>query len=107
MPCSGKSTLARMAAERLAARGFPVELLDGGDRFLEVFTDSSVESCMKRDVKGMHKRALAGEIKQFTGVSDPYERPENPELHLKTDMETSEESLDKLMRLLWEGYGIS
>jgi adenylylsulfate kinase len=77
-----------------------------GDRFAEVFTDSSVEACMRRDVKGMYKRAMAGEIKQFTGVSDPYERPERPELLLKTDEEKTEESMAKLMNLLRDRYGI-
>lgn len=78
-----------------------------GDRFAEIFTDSTVESCMKRDVKGMYKKALAGEIKQFTGVSDPYERPEHPDLLLKTDEEPAEESLKKLFSLLRDRYGVT
>ena len=76
-----------------------------GDRFAEVFTDSPVESCMKRDVKGMYQKALAGEIKQFTGVSDPYEPPLHPDLVLKTDEETPSQSLAKLMDLLRDRYG--
>jgi adenylylsulfate kinase-like enzyme len=52
---------------------------------------------MKRDVKGMYKKALAGEIKDFTGVDDPYEEPENPELLLDTDKESVEESARKVI----------
>ena len=57
------------------------ELFDNG-KFLEVFIDSSLEVCEKRDPKGMYKKARSGEIKNFTGISSPYEPPENPEIHL-------------------------
>ncbi len=71
--------------------------------FVEVFVDCPVEVCAERDVKGLYARAYAGEIKEFTGVSDPYEPPVSPELTLKTDEETPEESarrvLDKLVDL--------
>jgi adenylylsulfate kinase len=71
--------------------------------FMEVYTRCSLEECMKRDVKGMYRKAMAGEIKDFTGVDDPYEEPENPELILDTDKETVEESarkvLEKMRRL--------
>jgi bifunctional enzyme CysN/CysC len=63
-------------AERRMVR----ELLD--EEFIEVFVDAPIEACMARDPKGLYKRALAGEIKNFTGVDQPYEVPENPELHL-------------------------
>jgi len=60
---------------------------------------------MERDVKGMYKKALAGEIKNFTGGDDPYEEPENPELVLDTDRETVEESVQKVLEKLKElGY---
>ena len=49
-----------------------------GDRFIEVFVKASVEVCAERDVKGLYKKAFAGEIKEFTGVSDPYEEPLEP-----------------------------
>jgi adenylyl-sulfate kinase len=58
--------------------------------FVEVFVDTPVEECEKRDVKGMYAKARAGEIKDFTGVDDPYEHPESPELVLET-VETTEE----------------
>lgn len=60
--------------------------------FTEVFVDAPLDACIARDVKGLYARALAGEIDEFTGVSDPYEPPEAPELHLRTDREDPEAS---------------
>ena len=57
------------------------ELVEHGE-FIEVFVDAPIEQCIARDPKGLYRRALAGEIKNFTGVDQPYERPEKPELHL-------------------------
>jgi adenylyl-sulfate kinase len=65
--------------------------------FMEVYVRCSVEECMKRDVKGMYRKALAGEITGFTGVDDPYEEPQSPELVLDTDKETVEESVQKVL----------
>jgi adenylyl-sulfate kinase len=73
-----------------------------GDRFIEVFVKASVEACIERDPKGLYKKALAGEIKEFTGVSDPYEEPLNPEIVLDTETESPEESAAKLIALLEE-----
>ncbi len=73
-----------------------------GDRFIEVFVKASVEECIERDPKGLYKKALAGEIKEFTGVSDPYEEPLNPEIVLDTENESPEESAEKLIALLEE-----
>ena len=73
-----------------------------GDRFIEVFVKASVEECIERDPKGLYKKALAGEIKEFTGVSDPYEEPLNPEIVLDTESESPEESAEKLIALLEE-----
>lgn len=71
--------------------------------FVEVFVKCPLEACIERDVKGLYKKALAGEIKNYTGVSDPYEEPLNPEVILETNSESVEESaakvLDKLMEL--------
>ncbi len=73
--------------------------------FVEAFVKCSVEVCQKRDVKGLYKKAANGEITNFTGVSDPYEEPLNPEVVLETDKETVEESTEKLLRKLGEmGY---
>jgi adenylyl-sulfate kinase len=71
--------------------------------FFEVYVKCSVEECIRRDVKGMYKKAIAGEIKDFTGVSDPYEEPEKPELILETDKEVPEQSAEKVLRALEKG----
>ncbi len=71
------SFISPFRAERRMVR----ELLDSGE-FIEVFVDTPLEECIARDPKGLYRRALAGEIKNFTGVDQPYEAPENPELHL-------------------------
>ena len=68
--------------------------------FIEVYVKCPVEVCMKRDVKGMYQRALRGEIKEFTGVSDPYEEPLEPEIILETDKETLEECAAKVIEKL-------
>ena len=65
-----------------------------GERFIEVFVKASVEVCAERDVKGLYEKAFAGEIKEFTGVSDPYEPPENPELVLDTEEESIDMTVD-------------
>jgi len=65
--------------------------------YMEVYVRCPVEECMKRDVKGMYKKALAGEIKDFTGVDDPYEEPPNPELTVDTHLETLDESVQKVL----------
>jgi len=73
--------------------------------FLEVYAKCPVDVCMQRDVKGMYQKAIRGEIKEFTGVSDPYEEPLNPEIVLETDKETLEQSVDKVLAKLGElGY---
>lgn len=73
-----------------------------GDRFIEVYIEASVDACAERDVKGLYEKAFAGEIKEFTGVSDPYEEPLDPELTLKTEEEEPEESAAKLIAYLEE-----
>ena len=65
--------------------------------FMMVYVRTPIEECIKRDVKGMYKKALAGEIKGFTGVDDPYEEPVNPELIVDTDKESVEESVQKVI----------
>lgn len=73
--------------------------------FVEVFVSCPVDKCIERDVKGMYKKALAGEIKNFTGIDDPYEPPENPDVVCETDKETVEESVKKIVnRLIEMGY---
>jgi adenylylsulfate kinase len=72
---------------------------DGGE-FIEVYVQCPIDVLIERDVKGLYKRALAGEIKEFTGVSDPYEEPLNPEVVVKTDSESIEESMSKIIAAL-------
>jgi adenylylsulfate kinase len=73
-----------------------------GDRFVEAYVKASVETCEERDVKGLYAKARSGEIKEFTGVSDPYEPPENPELVLETEQQSPEESAKQILLYLEE-----
>ena len=68
--------------------------------FVEVYCKCPLEVCIERDVKGFFKKALAGEIKNYTGIDDPYEEPLSPECVLETDEETPEESITKLIQKL-------
>jgi adenylylsulfate kinase len=72
------------------------------DRFFEVFVRCKLDTLVERDVKGLYKKALAGEIKSFTGVSDPYEEPLNPELIVDSSLESVDQSFGKLIRRLEE-----
>ena len=69
-------------------------------KFVEVFVDCSLEVAEGRDPKGLYKKARAGEIKNFTGIDDPYEAPENPEIHLHTDTMTLEEEVSMIVDYL-------
>ena len=64
--------------------------------FIEVYIDSSMSVCEKRDIKGLYKKARAGEIINFTGISSPFEIPKNPDILVKTDVHTPEESINYL-----------
>ncbi|NEO31221.1 MAG: adenylyl-sulfate kinase [Symploca sp. SIO3C6] len=73
--------------------------------FVEVYTNAPLETCEDRDVKGLYKRARAGEIKGFTGIDDPYEPPLSPEVECRTDQEELQESVAKVLSKLEElGY---
>jgi adenylylsulfate kinase len=156
---AGKSTVAGLVAERLRARGAPLEMLDGDDvrthlskglgfsredrdtnilrigwvagllsrhgvgvvtaaispyaatraqvremttNFVEIFVDAPLAECEARDVKGLYAKARAGEIGQFTGVSDPYEPPPAPEVHLRTDLQSPDQSAHQVLAYLEE-----
>ena len=70
--------------------------------FVEVYVNAPLAVCEERDVKGLYKRARAGEIKAFTGISDPYEPPVNPEIECRTDKEELSESVAKVLQKLQE-----
>ena len=75
------------------------QLLPQGD-FIEIYCKASLEICESRDVKGLYKRARAGEIKNYTGINSPYEAPDNPELVIDTESESLEESIAKVIDFL-------
>ncbi len=82
------------------------EILPDGD-FIEIFLDVPLEVCEQRDPKGLYKKARAGQIKGFTGIDDPYEPPENPELVLKADDKSPETLAEEVMTYLRESGKIS
>lgn len=69
-------------------------------RFVEVYCKCPIEVLKERDVKGLYEKAITGEIPNFTGISDPYEPPDNPEIVVETDKETVQQSVDKIIRTL-------
>jgi adenylylsulfate kinase len=77
------------------------------DDFIEIYCKASLETCEARDVKGLYKRARAGEIKNYTGIDSPYEEPNNPELIINTNDETLENSASKILNFLEENLIIS
>ncbi|HKQ30018.1 MAG TPA: adenylyl-sulfate kinase [Burkholderiales bacterium] len=81
--------------DRMAVRD-----LVGAEDYIEVYCRCALQVCEERDVKGLYKRARAGEIKEFTGISSPYEEPENPDLVLDTDTQTVEACAEKVIALL-------
>ncbi len=70
------------------------------ENFVEVYVNTPLETCIQRDVKGMYKKALAGQIKNFTGIDDPYEAPLNPEIVIETNSETPAESAARIVERL-------
>ncbi|MDB9865972.1 adenylyl-sulfate kinase [Candidatus Pseudothioglobus sp. Uisw_016] len=72
------------------------------DNFIEIYCKASIETCEKRDVKGLYKKARAGKIKNYTGIDSPYEAPVNPELIINTDKESLDESISKILSYLQE-----
>ncbi len=69
----------------------------GSDQFVEIYVRCSLDELVRRDVKGLYKKAIAGEVKHFTGVSDPYEAPEHPDVVVDSEVETVEESIGKIL----------
>jgi adenylylsulfate kinase len=74
--------------------------LISNDDFIEIYCKASLETCETRDVKGLYKRARAGEIKNYTGIDSPYEVPENPELTIDTDNQSLDGSVSTILKFL-------
>ncbi|QDO93222.1 adenylyl-sulfate kinase [Formosa sediminum] len=70
------------------------------DNFIEIYINTSVEECERRDVKGLYKKARAGEIKNMTGISAPYEAPENPDIEIKTEEVSVEDAANKIVEYI-------
>ena len=104
------SRLTRQGGAVIAAAISPYEetrqkaraMVEEWGTFVEVFVATSVEECARRDVKGLYEKAFRGEIKEFTGVSDPYEAPASPEVCIESEHEEPEESAQRIVRLLEE-----
>ena len=77
-----------------------IKKIVGEDNFVEVFVHTSVEECERRDIKGLYKKARAGEIKNMTGISAPYEEPENPDIEIKTEVETIEDAVNRVIKFI-------
>lgn len=72
----------------------------GESNYIEVFVNTSLEECERRDVKGLYKKAREGKIPSFTGISSPYEAPENPDIEIKTEEMTIEQATDKVIEVI-------
>jgi adenylylsulfate kinase len=77
-----------------------VRSIVGEENYIEVFVDAPLEVCEQRDVKGLYKKARSGEVKNFTGISSPYEKPDHPHVVIATDKMSVEQSLDILMKAI-------
>jgi adenylylsulfate kinase len=77
-----------------------VKNIVGADNFIEIYVNTSIEECERRDVKGLYKKARNGEIKNMTGISSPYEAPVNPDFEVITDRQSVEESVDHILKFL-------
>ena len=96
----GAAVIASAISPYAEARGHARELVEEFGPFVEVFLDVSIEEAARRDTKGLYEKALRGELTNFTGVSDPYERPADPDLRIDSDHESPEESGEKIVALL-------
>lgn len=74
--------------------------------YIEVFVDCPIDVCIRRDVKGLYKKAIAGEILNFTGITDPYQAPELPDVLIKTDISTVEQCCDTIINVVLEKIAI-
>jgi adenylylsulfate kinase len=96
---AGVITLAAFVSPYIKDRQ-EVQKIVGTDNFIEIFVNTSLEECERRDVKGLYKKARSGEIKNMTGISAPYEAPVNPDLEVITDGQTIEKNLEVIINFL-------
>jgi adenylylsulfate kinase len=98
----GAAVIVSAISPYVAARQKAREMVEEHGTFVEVFVDASVEECARRDVKGLYEKAFRGEIKEFTGVSDPYEPPVSPEVCIESEHEEPHESAARILGVLEE-----
>jgi len=98
----GAAVLVAAISPYAETRDLVREMIEDVGRFVEVYVATSLEECARRDVKGLYAKAFAGEIKEFTGVSDPYEAPEHPEIVVETEGRTPEQSAAFVIQRLEE-----
>ena len=96
---TGIVTIAAFISPSNALREMAAEII-GKDDFVEVYVDTPLSVCEERDVKGLYKKARTGEVKNFTGISAPFEAPEHPALRLDTSKLTVQQSVGKLLELI-------
>ena len=96
---AGLITLAAFVSPYIKDRE-EVQQIVGTDNFIEIFVNTSLEECERRDVKGLYKKARSGEIKNMTGISAPYEAPVNPDLEVITDGQSIEESVEIIINFI-------
>jgi adenylylsulfate kinase len=77
-----------------------VRQIIGSDNYIEVFVDAPLELCEERDVKGLYKKARAGEVKNFTGIDSPYEKPHQPDIVIETGRLSVDDSIDRLLQFI-------
>ncbi|XZF74704.1 adenylyl-sulfate kinase [Bacillus sp. AL-1R] len=96
---NGQIVLTAFISPFIADRNLVRSLVEQGE-FIEVYVECSVETCESRDPKGLYKKAKNGEIQNFTGISSPYEAPLNPEITLKTDLQSVQECVETILQFL-------
>src|SRR5437773_4434950 len=98
----GAAVVASAISPYAEARAHARAMVEEFGAFIEVFVDVPVEEAARRDTKGLYEKAMKGEIQNFTGVNDPYERPERPDVRIDSDMESPEESARRIVGFLEE-----
>ncbi|HSJ74222.1 MAG TPA: adenylyl-sulfate kinase [Miltoncostaeaceae bacterium] len=94
---AGAVTLVSAISPYIETRAAARAMVEEFGAFVEVFVDTSVDECARRDVKGLYAKAFSGEIKEFTGVSDPYEAPPSPDVHVRTEQESAAASAARVL----------